>query len=78
MLSNYLKEKERFFENIKISIINLISKPKYSTYDDVNNDNKIISNSEKKVKILLIYLINIISNSIIKIVEFIFSKLTNK
>ena len=78
MLSNYLKEKERFFENIKISIINLISKPKYSTYDDVNNDNKIISNSEKKVKILLVYLINIISNSIIKIVEFIFSKLTNK
>lgn len=78
MLSNYLKEKEKFFENIKILIINLISKPKYSSYDDVINDNKIISNLEKKIKILLVYLINIISNLIIKIVEFIFSKLTYK
>ena len=80
MLSNYLKEKEKILEKFleRISIKNLISKPKYSSPDDVINDNKIISNLEKNVKLLLIYFINIITNSIIKIIELIFSILIKK
>lgn len=77
MLGNYLKEKEKLYENIRISLRTLISKPKYTNAEDVINDDKITNITEKELKIYLIYLINIISNSIIKIVECIFRILSN-
>ena len=77
MLSNYLKEKEKLYENIRISLRTLILKPKYTNAEDVINDDKITNITEKELKIYLIYLINIISNSIIKIVECIFRILSN-
>ena len=76
MLDLFLKEKEKFTNRFMSIFNSLINTPKYTSHNDIEKDDKIKSNKERFLKILLIYFYNFITNSSIIIIEKLFKLLS--
>lgn len=76
MLDLFLKEKEKITNRFMSIFNSLIKTPKYTSHDDIENDDKIKSNNERFLKILLIYIYNFITNTSIVIIEKLFKLLS--